>query len=167
MIKVPAKHLAFFLCLAVVLSLTSLAACERPASQSNWSPITDSYQTVTAEALATLGTSLPTSERTTQPQTTIAPTSTSQPVEISVPLELGEVTQSITVMDDDGRTPVRIPAADAYRGELEAFAGLVSAVKRDRELPVAAQAALDDMVGNARVIDALFQSARTGAAVSP
>ncbi len=74
---------------------------------------------------------------------------------------------TITVMDDDGRTPVRIPAADAYRGELEAFAGLVSAVKRDRELPVAAQAALDDMVGNARVIDALFQSARTGAAVSP
>ena len=86
MIKVPAKHLAFFLCLAVVLSLTSLAACERPASQSNWSPITDSYQTVTAEALASLGALEPTNTPAAKPTPTVA--STSEQADVEIPASL-------------------------------------------------------------------------------
>jgi hypothetical protein len=84
--KAPVERWTPFFGLILLLSICLLAACERPASRSIWSPITESYQTVTAEALASLGTPLPTSEGTTQPQTTIAPTSTSQPVEIPAQL---------------------------------------------------------------------------------
>ena len=86
MIKVPAKRLAFCLCLAVVLSLTSLAACERPASRSNWSPITDSYQTVTAEALASLGALEPTN--TTAAKATVTVASTSEQTAVEIPANL-------------------------------------------------------------------------------
>jgi hypothetical protein len=54
---------------ATVLFVCLLAACDRPASKSNWSPITNSYQTVTAEALASLGV-------TATAQPTVAPTTT-------------------------------------------------------------------------------------------
>lgn len=84
--KVPAKRLALCLCLVVVLLLTSLAACERPASRSNWSPITDSYQTVTAEAQGTLGALEPTNTAPAITTATIAATAKQAAVEIPASL---------------------------------------------------------------------------------
>lgn len=69
-----------------MLSLTSLAACERPASRSNWSPITDSYQTVTAEALATLGALEPTT--TTAAKATVTETATAEQAAVEIPANL-------------------------------------------------------------------------------
>jgi len=71
----------------------------------------------------------------------------------------------ITLINDDGRTPVRVGAYDAYQLELEAFAGLVSSCRKERRLSQPAVEALDDMAGNATVIDALFKSAGSGKAV--
>jgi len=65
----------------------------------------------------------------------------------------------ITLMDDDGRKLVRIPPADTYQLELEAFAALIQACRRDRALTAGARAAADDMVNNAAALDALFVSA--------
>lgn len=74
---------------------------------------------------------------------------------------------TITVIDDEGRTPVRIQAADSYQLELEAFATLVASTKRERGLSTAAQAALDDMVNNAAVLEALQKSTREAKPVNP
>ncbi len=65
----------------------------------------------------------------------------------------------ITLMDDDGRKLVRIPSADTYQLELEAFATMIQACRRDRTLTAGARAAADDIVNNAAALDALFESA--------
>jgi hypothetical protein len=53
------------LIIVVLLIAALLAACERPASRANWSPITDSYNTLTAEALASLGPTATTAPKAT------------------------------------------------------------------------------------------------------
>ena len=72
---------------------------------------------------------------------------------------------SITLLDEQGRHPIRIDPMDTYQAELEGFAGMVRECRRDRGLSPAANAALADLSGNAATLFSLFKSAQTGRAV--
>lgn len=68
MINPPADRRIRLIIVAFLIAAL-LAACERPASRASWSPITDSYNTLTAEALDSLE---PTGTTTPKPIATVS-----------------------------------------------------------------------------------------------
>jgi predicted dehydrogenase len=85
-------------------------------------------------------------------------------IEIEIPFNAPQdapcryLVDDASALDGSGARSVTLPVADQYQLQAEAFSRAVRAVPPDA-------AGLDDAVTNVRIIEALFESARTGQAV--